>query len=126
VKIKLDENLPRSVAPRLAALGFDVHTVLDEALGGRSDAEVWAAAQAERRFFVTCDLDFSDRRTLAPGSHHGLLIVRLPDAEQWRAADHLVAWFSDPAAPSWEGCLVVATINKVRVVRAVRGAGAGS
>jgi hypothetical protein len=26
VKLKLDENLPASAAPRLAALGHDVHT----------------------------------------------------------------------------------------------------
>jgi predicted nuclease of predicted toxin-antitoxin system len=121
VKLKLDENLPASAAPRLAALGYDVHTVLDEALGGRSDVEIWAAAQAEGRLLVTCDLDFSDTRTFAPGSHAGILLVRLPDAEQWRAADHLVAWFSDSGARSWQGCLVVATLHKVRIVRAPRG-----
>lgn len=121
MKLKLDENLPTSAAPRLAALGYDVHTVLDEKLGGRSDAEVWAAAQGEGRFLVTCDLDFSDTRKFAPGTHAGILLVRLPDAEQWRASDHLVAWFSDPGARSWKGCLVVATLHKVRIVRAPRG-----
>jgi predicted nuclease of predicted toxin-antitoxin system len=120
VKLKLDENLPASAAPRLAALGHDVHTVLDESLGGKHDAVVWTAAQAEGRMLVTCDLDFSDARTFAPGTHSGILLVRLPDAEQWRAADHLVAWLSDPDAPSWQGCLVVATLHKVRVLRATR------
>jgi predicted nuclease of predicted toxin-antitoxin system len=120
VKLKLDENLPTSAAQRLSALGFDVDTVLEERLGGRSDADVWAAAQAEGRFLVTCDLDFSDVRTFAPGTHCGVLIVRLPDDEQWRTADHLVAWFSDPDARSWSGCLVVATVHKVRVVRTSR------
>ena len=118
MKLKLDENLPESAVPRLTALGFDVDTVLSEKLGGHSDADVWAAAQADRRLLVTHDLDFSDVRKFAPGTHHSLLIVRLPDSEQWRAADHLVAWFSDPEAQSWGGCLVVATTHKVRVVRA--------
>jgi predicted nuclease of predicted toxin-antitoxin system len=117
VKVKLDENLPGSAATRLAALGFDVDSVLDEGLGGRSDEAVWAAAQREQRFLVTQDLDFSDARRFAPGMHAGVLIVRLPDAEQWRAADHLVAWFSDADAQTWGGCLVVATPNKVRVSR---------
>lgn len=120
MKLKLDENLPASAAPRLAALGYDVHTVLDESLGGKHDAVVWTAAQLEGRMLVTCDLDFSDARTFAPGSHSGIFLVRLPDAEQWRAADHLVAWFSDPDAPSWQSCLVVATLHKVRVLRATR------
>ena len=118
MRLKLDENLPRSAAPRLAALGFDVDTVLDERLGGRDDGTVWAAAQRERRFLVTQDLDFSDVRKFVPGAHEGILIVRLPDSEQWRIGDHLVAWFSDPDARSWARCLVVATLNKVRVTRA--------
>jgi predicted nuclease of predicted toxin-antitoxin system len=83
LRLKLDENLPESAVPRLAALGFDVDTVLSEKLGGRDDATVWAAAQRDRRFLITQDLDFSDIRTFAPGKHEGVLIVRLPDSEQW-------------------------------------------
>jgi hypothetical protein len=49
VKLELDENLPASAASRLAALGYDVHTVLDESLDGKHDAVVWTAAQAEGR-----------------------------------------------------------------------------
>jgi predicted nuclease of predicted toxin-antitoxin system len=82
VKLKLDENLPESAATRLAALGYDVDTALAEQLGGRNDDDVWAAAQAEGRFLVTHDLDFSDARRFRPGSHAGVLIVRLPDSEQ--------------------------------------------
>jgi predicted nuclease of predicted toxin-antitoxin system len=44
VKLKLDENIPQSAATRLTALGYDVDSVLDEKLGGRSDEDVWAAA----------------------------------------------------------------------------------
>ena len=68
MKLKLDENIPQSAATRLAALGYDVDTVLDEQLGGRSDEDVWAAAQAEDRFLVTHDLDFSDTRKFEPGN----------------------------------------------------------
>jgi predicted nuclease of predicted toxin-antitoxin system len=94
VKIKLDENIPASAAPRLAALGFDVDTVLSEGLTGKTDSEVWAAAQADERLLVTQDLDFSDARVFAAGTHAGLFIVRLPDSEQWRLGDYLVAWFA--------------------------------
>lgn len=48
MKIKLDENIPASAGPRLAALGFDVDTVLSEGLTGRTDSEVWAARVARR------------------------------------------------------------------------------
>jgi hypothetical protein len=46
-----------------------------------------------------------------------VLIVRLPDSEQWRVGDHLVAWFADPDARTWARCMVVATLRKVRVIR---------
>jgi len=117
VKLKLDENIPSSAAGRLAALGFDADTVLDEALGGCSDADVWAAAQTEGRLFVTQDLDFSDVRRFAPGAHQGLLLVRLPDSEQWRISDYLAAWFSTGEARTWVGCFVVATPRRIRVMR---------
>ncbi len=118
MKLKLDENIPQSAATRLAALGYDVDTVLDEQLGGRSDEDIWTAEQAEGRFLLTHDLDFSDMRKFERGKHAGVLIVRLPDSEQWRVGDHLVGWFSDPDAPTWERCMVIASPRKVRVVRA--------
>jgi predicted nuclease of predicted toxin-antitoxin system len=117
VKLKLDENIPASAGPRLAALGFDVDTVLGEGLKGKPDGDVWAAAQAEGRLLVTQDLDFSDARVFAAGTHAGLFIVRLPDSEQWRLADYLTGWFSGAEAASWGRCLVVATPHKLRVHR---------
>jgi predicted nuclease of predicted toxin-antitoxin system len=117
VKIKLDENIAASAAGRLAALGHDVHTVIQEQLNGHVDSDVWAAAQSEGRFLITQDLDFSDQRRFAAGRHAGVLLVRLPDAEQWRISDYLVAWFSTPDASTWERCFVVATPNKMRARR---------
>ena len=66
MRIKLDENIAATV--RLAALGHDVHTVIEEDLSGRVDSEVWVAAQLEERFLITQDLDFSDKRRFAAGS----------------------------------------------------------
>jgi predicted nuclease of predicted toxin-antitoxin system len=117
VRIKLDENIPHTVRGRLASAGLDVDTVLDEGLGGRSGDDVWAVAQTEGRFLVTQDLDFSDRRRFVPGTHHGLLIIRLPDGEQWRIGDYVTAWLSSPDLAAWAGCFVVATPTKVRVLR---------
>lgn len=119
MRIKLDENIAQSAVIRLAALGHDVHTVLEERLSGRPDAEVWAAAQTEERFLITQDLDFSDERRFTAGLHAGVLLIRLPDAEQWRVSDYIAAWFSAPDVDTWERCFVVATPNKVRVRRPI-------
>lgn len=117
MKIKLDENLPARAAMRLRSLEHDVDTVLDEGLGGGEDSVVWAAAQAEERFFVTQDLDFSDVRRFAPGSHHGVMLVRIPEEEQPRLPEYLASWFSTGDWASWAGAFVVATPHKLRVSR---------
>src|SRR5271165_1679879 len=77
MKIKLDENLPASLAVILSSLQYDVHTVGEENLTGGSDREVWDAAQRDARFLITQDLDFSDLRRFVPGTHCGILLVRL-------------------------------------------------
>jgi predicted nuclease of predicted toxin-antitoxin system len=115
--LKLDENLPVRLKERLAALGYDVDTVMDEGLRGASDDDVWARSQIDGRFLVTQDLDFSDLRAFAPGTHHGILLVRLPEDEQWRAHEHIAAWMGSEEAKTWGGCLVVATLNRIRVRR---------
>jgi len=90
MKIKLDENLPRRLAHLLQTLGHDVHTVYDELLVGRADPEIWKAAQNESRFLITQDLDFSDLRRFAPGSHHGILLVRLRSPDRGSLADRVL------------------------------------
>lgn len=77
MKIKLDENLPERLVPALTAFGHDIDTVWVERLNGQADPNVWKATQATQRFFITQDPDFSDIRRYAPGTHSGLLLVRL-------------------------------------------------
>jgi hypothetical protein len=55
LNILVDENLPRSLAPQIAELGFRVQDVRDIGLRGRSDTEVMATATAmEGLFKVLC------------------------------------------------------------------------
>jgi len=117
MRIKLDENVTPRAAEGLRADGHDVDTALDEGLGGRCDADVWMAAQAGGRFVITQDLHFSDVRRFLPGTHHGILLVRIPDAEQNRLPDYLRAWLCAADREEWARCFVVATPNKVRVLR---------
>ena len=117
MRIKLDENLPARLVLALQRLGHDADTTVDEGLSGRPDDEVWTAAQASTRFLVTQDLDFSDVRRFAPGSHFGLLIVRLPDEQQWRVAEFIERCLALDEARSWGGCLVVASPARLRVRR---------
>jgi predicted nuclease of predicted toxin-antitoxin system len=79
VKIKLDENLPASLAGVLTADGHDADTVLIEGLGGRGDPEIAAAAKTDGRLLITLDKGFADIRSYPPGTYPGMLVLRLPD-----------------------------------------------
>jgi predicted nuclease of predicted toxin-antitoxin system len=117
MKIKLDENVTTSLAPFLKDLGHDVHTTMDEGLNGRPDAAIWSAAQSEARLLLTQDLGFSDARKFAPGTHHGILLLRLGSPNQSAIISRISELFSREEVELWTGCLVVATENKVRVLR---------
>lgn len=117
MRIKLDENMPLRLAPILAALGHDAETVPGEGLRGADDPVVWRAAQSEDRFFVTQDREFSDIRKYPPGTHAGILLVRLHAPVRMALAERVRALFETEDASGWAGCLVVATDSKVRVRR---------
>jgi len=117
VRIKLDENLPARLAGYLARLGHDTDTVPEEDLSGADDARVWVAAQQEERFFITQDLDFSDLRRYAPGSHHGVLLVRLRDPGREALYLRVRSLFGEEQVENWVGCFVVVTEHKIRIRR---------
>jgi predicted nuclease of predicted toxin-antitoxin system len=96
MKIKLDENMP-------------------VALAGEPDPNVWRAAQAAERFFITQDLDFSDLRSFAPGSHHGLLLVRLRQPGRAALRARIRQLFETEEPEQWTRCFVVATSSKIRI-----------
>jgi predicted nuclease of predicted toxin-antitoxin system len=121
VKIKLDENLPESLVAELAALNHDTDNVRQEGLAGRDDSDVWSAAQAARRFLITQDLDFSDVRTFQPGTHHGVLLVRLPEAGRMALTRRIVEVFSKENVETWARCFVVLSAHKLRVLRPMGG-----
>lgn len=74
--LKLDENMPTSLVPLLAALGHDVHHVEDEGLRAQMDPVVAAAAKREGRVLLTLDVEFADIRKYPPGSHPGIVLLR--------------------------------------------------
>ena len=117
MRLKLDENLPQELAAVLSCLGHEVDTVAAEGLKGALDAVVWDAASSEGRFFITQDLDFSDLRRFAPGSHPGLLLVRLHHPSRRRPLGYLNALFVSEDVSAWSGCFVVATDHKLRIRR---------
>jgi predicted nuclease of predicted toxin-antitoxin system len=115
MRIKLDENLPSGLAVALSALGHDADTVEQEGMQGRADPDVWRAAQHEGRFFITQDLDFSDMRRFRPGTHTGLMLVRLARPGRLALLRRVLQAFDREDADKWSGCFVVLTDLKLRI-----------
>jgi predicted nuclease of predicted toxin-antitoxin system len=98
VRFKLDENLPVSSSTLLTAAGHDVDTVGQEGLSGAPDPEVVAAATAAGRVLISLDVGLADIRAHPPGSHAGIVVLRLTDqsaAAVSKAVSDL-ATFTDP------------------------------
>ena len=119
MKIKLDENLPERLVNELQSLGHDVDSVRAEQLAGRDDTDIWQATQFADRFLITQDLDFSDVRQYTPGTHAGLLVMRLARPGRDALVARVAMLFATELVEQWRGCLVVATDHKVRIKRPV-------
>ncbi len=117
MRLKLDENIPVGLVEALTALGHDVDTVPQEALTGQPDPKVWDATQNARRLLVTQDLDFSDIRQFVPGTHRGILLVRLSNPSRHRLIERIQDVFSVEAVETWSECFVVVTDRKIRIQR---------
>ena len=117
MKIKLDENIPASLVRLLAQLGHDIDTVQQEGLAGTPDSDIWTAVQNAERFLITQDLDFSDLRRFAPGTHHGLLLVRLRAPGRDALTRRVHAVFRTERIETWKRAFVVVTDHKLRIRR---------
>ena len=117
MKIKLDENLPQEIADELATAGHDVHTVPQEFLNGHADEVVFAAATAEGRLFFTQDLDFSDVRVFRPGTHSGVVLIRLREPSRRKLVLRVRQILQSEDIASWARCFVVISDYKLRIKR---------
>ncbi len=115
MKIKLDENIPATLVRVLSQFGHDVDTVPLEGCGGWNDLRIWRLAQEIGAFLITQDLDFSDIRQFTPGTHHGVLLVRLNTPSRKALIKRVKDVFRTEDVNSWQRCFVVVTENKIRV-----------
>lgn len=120
MNIKLDENMPAGLAPILADFGHNVETVVQEGMEGWPDHDIWERTQKEARFLITQDLDFSDVRRFAPGTHQGILLVRLRDPGRIALTEIVRELFRNKDISDWSGCFIVLTERKLRIRRPIK------
>jgi Domain of unknown function (DUF5615) len=78
MKFKLDENLGSVAAELIAESGHEVESVAQEKLSGASDARLFEVCIAERRCWISLDLDFADVLRFPPHNTPGIAVLRLP------------------------------------------------
>lgn len=115
MKLKLDENLPVSLAALLADRGHETDTVFSEGLLGEDDPEVATAAKAAERMLITLDKGFGDIRTYPPGSHPGIIVFRLTDESADAVRRALTKLLDDHPLEPFAGAVVVVQRGRVRV-----------
>ena len=115
MKLKLDENLPFRLIDILSELGHEIDTIPQEGLKGCNDEQVWEATQRSRCFLITQDLNFSNINLFKPGTHYGLLLIRLRDPGRNALLKRIQTIFQSEQVEHWQGCFVVVTEHKIRV-----------
>jgi predicted nuclease of predicted toxin-antitoxin system len=78
VNFLVDENMPRTLAPQIADLGFAVQDVRDIGLRARPDSEVMDEAIATDAIIITRDRGFANPKTWPTEFTAGMIFVDLP------------------------------------------------
>ena len=78
---------------------------------------IFHASVAEGRLLLTQDLDFSDVRRFTPGTHPGIVLIRLRDPSRRRLIERAKQVLSTESIESWARCFVVISDYKLRVRR---------
>jgi predicted nuclease of predicted toxin-antitoxin system len=117
VRVKLDENLPDSVISILGGVGHDVDTARAEGLRGAKDPAVLAGATADGRLLLTLDRGLGDIRAYPPGTHDGIVVVRLDHQSPLAIRDAVERIAVNVDLADLEGCVAVWRDGELRVRR---------
>jgi predicted nuclease of predicted toxin-antitoxin system len=118
LRLLVDEDLPRSLAPALRAAGHIAADVRDEGLRGHPDADVFQFAQRQGLAVLTGDIEFGNQIVYPPAAHRGVVLTRFPnDLAGAILVKQIVASLAVVADENLDGAIVVIEPGRVRVRR---------
>ena len=115
MRFKLDENVPLRVARLLTGEHHEVSTVKDEGLVGEPDEVIARAAEDEGRMLITLDKDFGDLRSFPPGTHPGIIVMRLTDQSAPSVSRVLSNLLNEFDFDNLSRCITIVAENRVRI-----------
>jgi len=117
LKIKLDENLPESLADIFGQHGHEAITVKREGLSGTQDYPLFEIVKSEGRLFVTLDLHFSDIRIYPPGTHNGIIVLRTKSKGRNTVNRMLQSLLQEIDIETLDGALAIVGEKRIRIRR---------
>lgn len=117
IQFKVDEDLPQGVADALREAGFDTRTVIEQSLGGASDEDLWPIVQRENRCLVTADKGFANALQRPPGTHAGIVLLRLPRESRRGYSDLARRLVQSGKAGEVSGAIAVVSPDAIRIHR---------
>lgn len=108
-----NENVPRLTIEALRAAGHDLLWARTD-MGGSSDEEVMARAQAENRILITCDKDFGNLAFHAglPATC-GVILLRVGNLPPEAGVQRTIQAIGSRA--DWAGNLAVVDAHRIRI-----------
>lgn len=117
MKVKVDENLPLSVAELLRERGVDAHTVHEEDLAGTTDPDLLDVMRLEDRMILTLDRGFGDIRRYPPGTHPGVVVLRLSDESAPAAREAVAQLVENHDLDDLRGAITIVQQGTLRIRR---------
>lgn len=115
---KLDENLPEALKVALHKSGHDAHTCIDEGIAGSIDPVVASHAADEDRILITLDLDFADIRNYPPGTHPGIIVLRLVRQDAASCIRAVESCLTQLVPDDIQNNLIISEDTRIRIRRA--------
>lgn len=79
MKFFLDANIPYSALDLFKELGLKATHARDAGLGKATDKEIMLYAKKTKSILVTKDIEFANRMLFSQESHHGIIVLRIPN-----------------------------------------------
>ncbi len=88
-------------------------------MAGAQDDEVFTYAQSSSAMLLSPDLEFGDLRRFPPGSHQGILIVRMPRVAAPAMVQEVMRLLLQTGEASLAGAVAILEPGHIRIRRKV-------